>query len=135
MSLEFKEEETLRVIMIGLVAMLVLLVLAGVIRPLIVPEGVEVELDSLLYGMFFSASLGVFSIAFFSQGLAETNNFIRITCYIFGFLCAVSTLFGFDFIVLGLLTGLGAILIAEIFVLFAMGFTITTLGLYLLRRT
>ncbi len=134
MSTEMKVESSVRIIMLGLVAMLILLVLAGLIRPLIVPEGVEVELDSLLYNMFFSASLGVFAIAFFSQGLSEGNNLIRIVSFTLGFLCVVSTLFGMDSVALGMLTGVGTILIAELFIFGALGFTIAAAGIYLLRR-
>ncbi len=134
MTTELKEESSIRVIMLGLVAMLVLLVLAGITKALIVPTGVVVEIDTLFYSMFFAASLGVFSIAFISQGLSEDNNLIRIICFTFGFLCAISTLFGFDFVVVGLLTGVGAILIAELFVFAALGFAITATGIYLIRR-
>jgi hypothetical protein len=132
--MEVKEESILRVISFGLIILLILVVFAGVIKPLIVAEGIEVELDTVLYNMFLATSLGFFSIAFINQGLAENNNIIRIICFTCGFIITVSTVFGVNLLLSGTLAGLGAVLVAEIFLILAFAFMLATAGIYLIRR-
>ncbi|MFX0150574.1 MAG: hypothetical protein ACFFAJ_07350 [Candidatus Hodarchaeota archaeon] len=135
MGLKNEEETGTKVSLFGLIALAVLLVFAGIVRPLIVPEDTEVELDTILYSMFTSASFALVAIAFYIQGLAEDNNFLRIFNYISGFILATSTIFGIDFVAISILTLITSVLYIEIFLLLAFAFALTSGGIYVLRRS
>lgn len=134
MSETVKEKAEFKVLMLGLILLVILLIFASFTQSLIVEEGIEVEMDELLFELLLSTSLAIFSVAFINQGLSEDNDLLKIICFVVGFILVFSTLFGIDLLSLGLLGSLGSILVIEIFFLLALAFTITAVGIFVLRR-
>ena len=134
MSEFMKEKNEYKFLMLGLVALVILLVFASITQSLIVPVGVEIELDALLFKLFLSGSLSLFSVAFIIQGISEKNDLLKIICFVSGFVLTISTLFGINILGVGLIAGLGSILFVEIFFLLALAFTVTAAGIFVLRR-
>ena len=134
MSEFMKEKNEYKFLMLGLVALVILLVFASITQSLIVPVGVEIELDALLFKLFLSGSLSLFSVAFIIQGISEKNDLLKIICFVSGFVLTISTLFGINILGVGLIAGLGSILFVEIFFLLALAFAITAAGIFALRR-
>ena len=131
MSETMKEQNEYRILMLGLVLLVALLVFASVTQSLIVPTGVTIELDTLLFNLFLSTSLAIFSVAFINQGISEENDLLKIICFVSGFILVISTLFGTNMVILAITAGLGSV---YLFFLLAFAFTVTAAGIFVLRR-
>lgn len=125
------EKEETNILLLSALILVILLLLAGVFKTLIVGEGVTVELDELIYGLFYSVAIGLASVAFIIYGLTSENNLIRIIAFSSGFLLSMSFIFG-TFIA-AIIAGM-QLLVTELAIFGALGFLLISLGIYALRR-
>lgn len=125
------EKEETNALILGALILVILLVLAGIFKALIVEEGVTIELDELLYGLFSSAAIGIASVAFIIHGIVSEHNLIRMISYSSGFLLSLTFIFGA--FIAGVIVGMEMFL-ANLAVLFALAFLMISIGIYALRR-
>ena len=125
------EKEEINVLLLGALVLIILLLLAGIFKAMIVEEGVTIELDELLYGLFSSAAIGLASVAFIIYGITSENNLIRMISLSSGFLLSISFIFGA--FIAGVIAGI-EFLLAELAILFALAFLMISIGIYALRR-
>lgn len=131
MSFILSEENRDKFLKLAIYLVAILLVIAGIVRTLIVPEDTEVLLDQILMNLFLATAFAFFAIAFFTAGLSEENNLIRAVCF-FGAL-ALTALSLFDINLLSVQT-LVLTEYAIIGIFIAAGYLLIAIAIYVLRR-
>lgn len=111
----------------------VLIVVASISRALILPAGVDIDLNALIASLCIAIGTSLFATAFILAGMQESNNMIRMIDFMGGISLIASVTLGSTFGTL-LITALSGIIITGMLGL-SVAFVLISLGIYLLRRS